>query len=71
MATVATRREEKNLVQRKTKEPTWLRPAFSWKAFTLRTLGWGSVSVMALYRQQVADRLDTPIAFIDLPATPA
>jgi len=37
-------RLETNLIQWRTKEPTWIRPAFSWKAFTLIDLA-GGVSV--------------------------
>jgi len=36
MATVATRREEKDVPNKKRQESTWLRPAFSWKAVTLK-----------------------------------
>jgi len=39
-----------------TKKPTWLRPAFSWKAITLRTPGRGMMSVKEIYRQPTLKR---------------
>jgi hypothetical protein len=35
VATAATREEEKTLFNEKAKEPSGLRPAFSWKAFKI------------------------------------
>jgi len=46
MATVANSAGEKPLSHKKHNESTWLRPAFSWKAITLRILSPGILSVI-------------------------
>jgi len=52
MATVATRREKKPLSIKNNKESTWLRPAFSWKAFTLTTRSMGEMAMLRYVRRR-------------------